>query len=52
LTGNLEVPNDTLTTVESVFGRARIRGEEEIKRIRKLVDSHVDLDRLMDCIGL
>jgi BioD-like phosphotransacetylase family protein len=49
------VPDDTLTTVgklESVFGRARIRGEEKIKRIRKLVESHVDLDRLMDYMGL
>jgi len=49
------VPEDTLTTVEkieSIFGKVRIRGEEKIKRIRELVESFVNLDRLMEYIGL
>ncbi len=49
------VPDDTLTTVEkieSIFGKARIRGEEKIKRIRELVESFVNLDRLMEYMGL
>jgi len=49
------VPDDTLTTVEkveSIFGKGRIRGEEKIKRLRELVETYVDVDRLMEYMGL
>ncbi len=49
------VAEDTLTTVErieSIFGRARIRGERKIRRMKELVERYVDLDRLMEYMGL
>ncbi len=47
------VADDTLTTMERVdeiFGKARIRGEAKIKRIKELVEANIDLDRLMELI--
>jgi hypothetical protein len=45
------VADDTLTTLEKVdevFGKARIRGEVKIRKIRELVKQFVDLKRLME----
>ncbi len=49
------VAEDTLTTVEraqSVFKRAMIRGKEKIGRMKELIRTFVDLDRLIDIYGL
>ncbi len=49
------VQDDTLTTVEkiqSIFGKARIRGEEKIKRLRELIETFVNLDKLVEYMGL
>ncbi len=49
------VPDDTLTTVEkieSIFGKVRIRGEEKIKRLRELVKTYVDVDKVIEYMGL
>ncbi len=45
------VAEDTLTTVEKVdevFGKARIRGDAKIKRVKELVEEFVNLDRLLE----
>jgi hypothetical protein len=45
------VKEDTLMTIErlnEVFGKARIKGEAKIKRMKELVKNHVDIDRLME----
>jgi hypothetical protein len=44
------VADDTLTTVEKldeVFGKARIKGEVKIRKIKELVERFVDLDKLI-----
>ncbi|RZN37725.1 MAG: phosphotransacetylase family protein [Methanophagales archaeon ANME-1-THS] len=44
------VPDDTRTTLEKVdevFGKARIRGEVKIRKMKELVKRFVDLKRLM-----
>ncbi len=45
------VADDTLTTVEKldeVFGKARIKGEVKIRKIKELVERFVDLEKLLD----
>ncbi len=49
------VAEDTLTTVEktqSIFRKARIRGKEKIERMRELIEMFVNLDKLIEYIGL
>lgn len=49
------VKEDTLSTIErlnEIFGKARIKGEAKIERIKELVKNHVDVERLMASIGL
>ncbi len=49
------VSEDTITTlsrIEEVFGKARIRGDAKIERVRKLASSFVDIEKLMEYFGL
>ncbi|RLI79731.1 hypothetical protein DRP05_03005 [Archaeoglobales archaeon] len=49
------VKDDTLTTMErldELFGKARIKGEIKINRVKELVESFVDLKKITDYIGL
>ena len=49
------VADDTLTTMEKVdeiFGKARIRGNAKIERIKELVESNLDLEALMKSLSL
>jgi len=49
------VTDDTLTTLEKVdevFGKARIRGEEKIRKMKELVERFVDLNRLIEYLEL
>ncbi|RLI74751.1 hypothetical protein DRO97_05150 [Archaeoglobales archaeon] len=49
------VKDDTLTTMErldEIFGKARIKGEIKINRVRELVESFVDLKKVAKYIGL
>lgn len=49
------VRDDTLVAMErleEIFGKARIKGEVKIKRIMELVESFVDIDALMEYLGL
>jgi BioD-like phosphotransacetylase family protein len=48
------VADDTLTTLEKVdeaLGKARIRGDAKIAKVKELVERFLDLDRLMDYLG-
>jgi len=47
--------DDTLTTLEKVdevFGKARIRGEVKIRKMKELVERFVDLNRLIEYLNL
>ncbi len=49
------VPDDTLTTMEKVdeiFGKARIKGEAKIRRIKELVGENINLELLMESLSL
>jgi len=49
------VKEDTLSTIErlnEIFGKARIKGEAKIKRIKELVSNHVDVEKLIKSLGL
>lgn len=49
------VADDTLTTLEKVdevFGKARIRGEVKIRKMKELVERFVDLNRLIEYLNL
>lgn len=49
------VRGDTMTTIEKMehlIGHARIKQEVKIKRIVKLIEEHVDVDGLIDEMGL
>jgi len=48
------VADDTLTTLEKVdeaLGKARIRGEAKIAKVKELVERFLDLDRVMEYLG-
>lgn len=48
------VMDDTLTTMEKVdeiFGKARVRGDAKIKKIKELVAEYVDINRLKEYLG-
>ncbi|MFP3909556.1 MAG: phosphotransacetylase family protein [Archaeoglobaceae archaeon] len=45
------VKEDTLSTIErldEIFGRARIKGEPKIKRIKELVKNYVEVDKILE----
>lgn len=49
------VKDDTLTTMErldEIFGKARIKGDIKINRVKELVESFVDLKKISKYIGL
>lgn len=49
------VKEDTLSTIErlnEIFGKARIKGDAKIKRIKDLVSNHVDVEKLIECLGI
>lgn len=49
------VKEDTLSTIErlnEVFGRARIKGDPKINKIKELVNNYVEVDKLMEHWGI
>lgn len=49
------VEGDTFSTaerVEAIIRSARTHGEKKVKRVERLIDSHVDLERLFSLAGL
>lgn len=51
----LVVSSDTMTTVrraEELFGRARFRQRSKIERFESLLDTHFDMERFYDALGL
>ena len=47
------VSEDTLTTMDrlkELFGKARLRGEEKVKRIVNLVKTHVNVKEILEYI--
>ncbi|MBO8181037.1 MAG: phosphotransacetylase family protein [Archaeoglobus sp.] len=47
--------HDTLTTIsrlENVFGRTRIRGEPKVSMMRELFESHVNVEAIIEYLGL
>ncbi len=51
----LLAPHDTLATVarvEQMTGRIRVREDAKVRRARALFQEHVDMDRLLDVVGV